>query len=72
MAEIHLTLVDDQGHSTERVFALDGKLDTLDQIEQAVEHFKQQALPEVEKSLLTRAQERFVEQEKKNVAGKQR
>jgi hypothetical protein len=72
MPEIRLTLTDDRGNQTERVFRLQGDLDTLDQIEEAVEGFKQQALPEVEKTLLAQAQERFATQEKKTRSGEQR
>ena len=66
-AEIRLILTDDVGHQSEQVYGLDGGLETLDQIEQAVEQFKQEALPQVEKALLERAQQGFVEQEKKTL-----
>ena len=41
-------------------YRLEGDLDTLDGIEQAVETFERQALPEVERSLLAEAQKRFI------------
>ena len=72
MPEIRLTLTDNDGTQTQQVFRLEGDLDTLDQIEEAVERFKQQALPAVEKTLLTQAQERFVAQEKKTQVSQQR
>ncbi len=71
MPEIHLTVIDDCGNHTQQVYRLEAELNTLDQIEQAVEKFKQQALPDVEKVLLTQAQEQFVEQEKKTNTGEQ-
>ena len=63
--EIRLLRTDDAGNPTEHVYHLDGSLNTLEQIEQAVAHFQQQALPPVEKALLEGAQQGFVEQEKK-------
>ena len=72
MPELRLILTDDQGNQTERVFHLEGDLDTLDQIEAAVETFRCRALPDVEKTLLAQAQERFATREKKTRAGEQR
>ena len=64
MPRIRLILEDDQGNplpdAARRTYRLEGDLDTLDGIEQAVETFKERALPEVERSLLTEAQRRFV------------
>ncbi len=64
MPRIHIILEDDQGNplpdAARRTYRLEGDLDTLDGIEQAVETFKERALPEVERSLLTEAQRRFV------------
>ena len=64
MPQIRLSLQDDQGNpipgAQELIYQLEGDLETLDQIEQATENFKQQALPEIEHSLLQRAQQRFV------------
>jgi hypothetical protein len=64
MPHIRLTLADGEGNpipgAEERIYQLQGELETLDQIEQATEQFKQQALPEIEHCLLARAQERFV------------
>jgi TolA-binding protein len=64
MPHIRLIFQDDEGNPIpgleERIYQLQGELETLDQIEQATERFKQQALPEIEHSLLKRAQERFV------------
>lgn len=63
MPRIRIILEDDQGNplpDARRTYRLEGDLDTLDGIEQAVETFKERALPEVERSLLTEAQRRFV------------
>jgi hypothetical protein len=59
-----LVVEDDQGHpladTADRVYVLEGRCDTLDDIDEAVEKFKNAALPEVEKILLIQAQEQFV------------
>jgi hypothetical protein len=64
MPRIRLILQDDEGNplpdAARRTYPLEGDLDTLDGIERAVETFKERALPEVERSLLTEAQRRFV------------
>ena len=64
MPRIRLILEDDEGNpipaAEQRIYQLQGECENLDEIERAVEGFKRQALPEVEHSLLTRAQERFV------------
>lgn len=63
MPRIRIILEDDQGNplpDARRTYRLEGDLDTLDGIERAVETFKERALPEVERSLLTEAQRRFV------------
>ena len=65
MPRVRLILEDDQGHQTEQTYALEGQCDTLNQIETAVERFKNEALPDIEHALLTQAQERFAAQEKK-------
>jgi hypothetical protein len=64
MPRIRLILEDDNGNllpeNAEQVYSLDGDCDTLNEIEAAVEKFKKQALPQVEQTLLTQAQQRFV------------
>jgi hypothetical protein len=55
--------------SAERVYELPEGLESLSEIEAAVEQLKQAALPELEKELLTLAQERFVAREKRGAAG---
>ena len=65
MPRVRLILEDDQGNQSEQTYALEGQCDTLNQIETAVERFKNQALPHMEQALLTQAQERFAAQEKK-------
>ena len=71
MPRIRLILEDDNGmplpDTTEQVYVLPGSCDTLNHIEAAVETFKNTALPHVEQTLLTQAQQRFVQEEKKTV-----
>ncbi len=69
MPEITLILKDDNGNQFEKTFALLGDLDSLNGIDEAVEEFKNQALPQMERELLTRAQQRALQEEKKTVAG---
>jgi hypothetical protein len=74
MPHIRLILQDDEGNpipgaAEERIYQLQGELETLDQIEQATEKFKTEALPEIEHSLLARAQQRFVAAERGGKAG---
>jgi hypothetical protein len=68
MPRLRLILEDDNGTQTEQTFALSGDLDTLNGIDEAVEQFRLQALPQVEKVLLEQAQERVL-QEKKTESG---
>jgi hypothetical protein len=72
MPKIRLILEDDQGNQTEKTFELIGDLDHLDGIDEAVEQFKNQALPQVEQELLAQAEQRTLQEEKKTVAGPQR
>ena len=64
MPRIRLVLEDDQGQplapASEQVYVLEGRCDTLDDIDEAVEKFKNTALPDVEKLLLEQAQKQFV------------
>ena len=64
MPRIRLILEDDNGTQTEQTFALTGDLDTLDGIDEAVEAFRLDALPAVEKTLLLQAQERSLQEKK--------
>nr|ACX33978.1 hypothetical protein [uncultured bacterium RM44] len=57
MSEIRITLTDGQSTTVERVYNLSGPLDTLDEIEEAVDQFKNQFLPAVQKTLLEQAQQ---------------
>jgi hypothetical protein len=63
MPRIRLIVEDDAGeplsHSAEFVYVLDGHCDTLDNIDDAVEKFKNEALPQVEHLLLDEAQAQF-------------
>lgn len=72
MPEITLILKDDDGNQMEKAFTLAGDLDSLDGIDEAVEQFKNQALPQIEQELLTDLQERALQKEKKTLAGLQR
>ena len=69
MPRIRLILEDDNGQplptNAPQIYALDGQCDTLNQIEAAVEKFKNAALPQLEQTLLAQAQHRFVGEEKK-------
>ena len=67
MPMIRLILEDDAGNQTQKTFALQGDLDSLDGIDEAVEQFKNQALPQVEQELLAQAGARALMQEKKTV-----
>ena len=72
MPKVRLILEDDNGKQTEKTFELIGDLDHLDGIDEAVEAFKNQALPQVEQELLAQAGERALAQEKKTMSGPQR
>ena len=72
MPQIVLTIRNDDGTSTERSFDLTGNLDSLDAIDEAVEQFKNAALPEVEQPLLSAAQDKALAQEKKTLPEGQR
>ena len=69
MPEITLILKEDDGNQIEKGFALVGDLDSLDGIDEAVEQFKNRALPQIEQELLSCAQERAVQEEKKTPPG---
>lgn len=62
MAKIKITLEDDNGQplTAPREYALEVGGGTLGEIEQAVEQFKRQALPELESHLLQASQSRWV------------
>jgi hypothetical protein len=65
MPKVRIILEDDNGTVTEQTYALSGDLDTLDGIDESVEQFRLEALPQLEKALLEQSQQRAVEQEKK-------
>jgi len=67
MAKIRLIVEDDEGNQTEQTFLLEGDLEHLDGIESAVEDFRLDALPKIEKALLEAAQAKRIAQEKKTV-----
>jgi len=66
MPQIELTVRRDDGRCETHTFALTGDLTDLDAIDEAVERFKNAALPQVEQVLMTQAQEHAVAQAKKN------
>ena len=55
--------------TAERVYELPEGLESLSEIEAAVEELKRAALPELEAELLNLAQKRFVEREKRGAGG---
>ena len=73
MATIEVILRDDDGNvigsSTHQSDAMPLGHPTLDEIEGAVERFKQQALPEIEQTWLNHAQTQFTEEKKNNIGG---
>ena len=62
----------DDGTTTERTFTLTGDTDSLDGIDEAVEQFKNMALPQMEQDLLTQAQAKAIVTEKKTQSDCQR
>ncbi len=68
MPRVRIILENDNGTQSEQTFVLQGDLDTLDGIDEAVEQFRLDALPDLEKLLLQQAQERALP-EKKRLAG---
>lgn len=67
MPRIRLILEQEDGTQTEQSFDLQGDLDCLDGIDEAVENFKNLALPQVEQQLLKKAEQRALAQEKKTL-----
>lgn len=70
MPRIRIVIEEENGcplPQTEQVYPLTNACDTLNQIEAAVETFRQHALPALEQSLLQSAQERGVATEKKTL-----
>lgn len=69
MARVRIILEDDHGlplsNEAEQVYALPGPCDTLDSIEEAVEEWRKKALPDIEKALLTQAQQQAIAKKKR-------
>ncbi len=67
--KVKLTICDDDGNvlpnAPSIVHSLEIGGETLDEIEQAVEEFRHQALPELEAGLLNTAQEKLTQELKK-------
>ena len=64
MARVRIIVEDDNGQpltaAAEHIYALAGACDTLDAIDEAVEQWRKQALPAIEQTLLTKAQEQAI------------
>ena len=64
MARVRIILEDDHGQpltaEAETLYTFQGPCNTLDAIETAVEEWRKKALPDIEKALLTRAQQEAV------------
>jgi hypothetical protein len=71
MATIEVILRDEQGNvmgsRASCTYQMNLGQQTLHEIEGEVERFKQQALPEIEKTLLEQAQTKFTEEKKKRL-----
>lgn len=65
MPKVRIILEDDTGTVTEQTYTLTGDLDSLDGIDESVEQFRLEILPQLEKALLEQTQQRALEQEKK-------
>ncbi len=71
MVQVKLVLCDDEGNvlsgTNEHLYSLDQDCHSLNEIEQAVETWQLQALPQLESDLLHRTQPQFTDQLKKQV-----
>ncbi|MEO0804105.1 MAG: hypothetical protein AAFY57_17810, partial [Cyanobacteria bacterium J06642_2] len=69
MVQVKVVLCDDEGNvlsgTEEHLYSLGQDCQRLDDIEQAVETWRHQALPQLESDLLHRAQTQFTDQLKK-------
>jgi hypothetical protein len=68
MPKVRLILEDDNGVTTEQIYELPTDLANLDGIDEAVEQFRLQTLPLLEKQLLEKVQQTAVQQEKKTLS----
>ena len=71
MVQVKLVLCDDEGNvlsgTNEHLYSLGQDCHSLNEIEQAVETWRRQALPQLESDLLHRAQTQFTDQLKKQL-----
>ena len=67
MPKIRIILEGNDGPIMDKSYCLPADLDHLDKIDEAVEEFKNEALPEIEKELLAQAQEQITSELKKTV-----
>jgi len=65
MPKARLILEDENGVTTEQIYDLPEGITNLDGIDEAVEQFRLEALPVLEKQLLAKLQQTAVQQEKK-------
>lgn len=69
MARVRIILEDDHGQplkaGADQCYTLQGPCHSLDAIETAVEAWRKQALPEIEKALLTHAQQEAIAKKKR-------
>jgi hypothetical protein len=68
MPKVRLILEEDEGVTTQQIYDLPEDLASLDEIDEAIEQFRLQALPVLEKQLLHKVQQTAVQQEKKTGA----
>ena len=68
MARVRIILEDDNGQplttQAEQLYILEGPCNSLDAIENAVEEWRKKALPQIEKTLLVRAQQEEIAKKK--------
>ncbi len=69
MAQIEITIKDDQGKELTRLQSLNLELgsQSLNDLEKAVEELKRKMLPEITKELLSKTQAEFTESKKKRI-----
>ena len=68
MATIRMTLEDNEGRQVTEQYELPDNLDSLDDVDVAIEQFKNEALPRLEQELLQQAEARALAAEKKAVS----
>ena len=69
MATIRIVVEEDGQPILDKSYALPAELGDLDAIDEAVEGFKNEALPQIEEGLLARAHDRSASEVKKTLPG---